>query len=160
MISIVSKLTRYSDEHLHSVSVSMKTELRVSHAAIRYETSRCDASFRRKNPDANSRRIAFIVTCLHSGYRHRTTRTCSNTVLQWVVKYRYRCHAAFLLTFWQRYRDYHSVTSTNPQSIRRNKQSSNAHEGESKFSRTEHLANIRLYVDILEMLVGMSMIES
>lgn len=71
----VSKPTRYSNEHLHGVSVPVKTKLCVGHAAVRYETSRCDATFRREDPDTDSRHVAFVVTRLHSGYCHGTTRT-------------------------------------------------------------------------------------
>jgi len=163
MIVMIAKLTRYSDEHLYSVSVSMKTELRMGHATIRYVTSRCNASFWCKDSDANSRCITFVVTRLSSRYCHWTARTCSiyNTrVLQsWRVSL-WRFHVVSSLTFRQWYWDYYSVTSTNPQSVRRDKQSGNAHKGESKFSCTEHLADVWFYVDILEMLISVSMIES
>lgn len=65
----------------------------------------------------------------------------------------------FRLTLRQRYRDDHSVAGADPQPVRGNEQSGDAHEGKSQFSRTEHLADVRLYVDVLEMLIGMSVIE-
>lgn len=65
-----SKLTGYSDEHFDGVSVSVKTELGMGHTAIGYEASRCDTSFRRKDPDSDARCVAFITGGLDSGHRH------------------------------------------------------------------------------------------